>query len=82
MNRHNLYLFPALPNKNSGYEWAVKSDITRLNINDSDYIVLLRLKITPRLKRVKLILIIKIISLKMILSKNINGFIHTIRTIS
>ncbi len=39
MKSNNLYFFPALPGKNSGYEWAVKSDMTRLNINDSDYIV-------------------------------------------
>ena len=39
MKSNNLYLFPALPNKNSGYEWAVKSDITQLEINKSDYVI-------------------------------------------
>lgn len=35
----NLYLFPALPEKRSGYEWAVKSDINQLDIGPEDFVI-------------------------------------------
>lgn len=44
MESCNLYLFPALPGKNSGYEWAVKSDISQLNIKENDIVVFFALK--------------------------------------
>lgn len=39
MQISNLYLFPSLPNTGSGYEWAVKSDISQLKINANDYAI-------------------------------------------